>query len=528
MPDAPLASPAGTVEASRFEQLTPEQHRILAYASSIGSEFDFDLLVAAMGLGEEALAEQLERLVHLGILRERTGGDRFTFIEEEFRARIYRSLTESRLRVLHRKIAEVLEKRYADPPPAVVAELGRHFFLGKVPEKSRGYNRRASENARAADDPVSAAQYLERVRVDLESSRTADAHELAEVDESLGELYYSVGNFGAADRYFTEALGLLGSDEPRIRGRLLLARAEVARESLDIETATRQALEAQNLFEAVDDRLGSAQTYRLLGRVAFHRGAYREALDESMRSLEAVGDRRDPRLIGELSIDIGNSFALLGPEVRSDALHWYDRAIERLSEVGDWVELSRAYHNLGVAVGEAHPQDGLEYLDRAREMGERAHDPRSVGRALLSGVELRLALGQLEEATRDNEQAGRLLERLADELGLELVEVNRGLIAEKQGQWEDAERSFEKAIEATRRFRLRADEAEVYYYLARLRFKTRDLDGARHAARAAATLGLAELRPHLAAGFEDLERQLKEARPRSLPPETEGAAPGGL
>lgn len=525
MPEEPSAGLDAPVEPSRFEQLTAEQHRILAYASSIGSEFDFGLLVAAMGIGEELLAEQLERLVHLGILRERAGGDRFSFAEEEFRARVYRSLTESRLRVLHRKIAESMERMYPSPSPEVVAELGRHFFLGKVPEKSRSYNRQASETARLSDDPESAAQYLERVRVDLEATPGTHRGELAEIDEALGERYFSIGNFVAADRYFTEALEQLGSDEPRIRGRLLLARGEIARENLDTETATRQALEAQKLFEAADDRLGRAQTYRLLGRVAFHRGAYREALDESMRSLEAIGDRRDPRLLGELSIDIGNSFALLGPDVRAEALHWYDRAIERLAQVGDWLELSRAYHNLGVAVGETHPQDGLDQLERAREMGERAHDTRSMGRALLSGVELRLALGQLEEATRDNEQAGRLLDRLADELGLEQVEVNRGLIAEKQGQWEDAEKSYEKAVEACRRYRLQADEAEVYFYLARLRFKTRDLDGARHAIRAAATLGVAELRPHLASGFNELRRQVDEAAGTAVPPDASGPPP---
>jgi tetratricopeptide (TPR) repeat protein len=521
MSEEPVGEVAAGGEGTGFEQLTAEQHRILAYASSIGSEFDFELLVAAMGVGEEPLAEQLERLVHLGVLRERAGGNRFSFTEEEFRARIYRSLTESRLRVLHRKIAEAMERMHPEPSEGVVAELGRHYFLGKVPEKSRVYNRKASESARAADDPESAAQYLERVRVDLESAAKARPHDVAEVDEALGELYFSVGNFAAADRFFTEALERLGTDQPRIRARLLLARAEIARENLDTETAARQALEAQQLFEATDERLGRAQTYRLLGRIAFQRGAYREALDESMRSLEALGNLRDPRLIGELSIDIGNSFALLGPEVRSEALQWYDRAIERLTQVGDWVELSRAYHNLGVAVGESRPQDGLEHLDRAREMGDRAHDTRSVGRALLSGVELRLALGQLEEATRDNEQAGRLLDRLADELGLEQVAMNRGLIAEKQGQWEDAERSYEKAIEICRRFHLRADEAEVYFYLARLRFKTRDLEGARHALRAAANLGVSDLRPALAPQFDELRDQLERAgRLRS------GAEPG--
>jgi tetratricopeptide (TPR) repeat protein len=492
-----------------FEELTPEQHRLLAYASAIGSEFDFDLLVGAMGLGEEELAEELEKLVHAGILRERPGGERFGFVEEEFRGRVYRSLTESRLRVLHRKIAEVMERAHPDPPPEVLGELGRHYFLGKVPEKSYLYNRNAAEAARSAAEPELAAHHLQRVLLDLTQFGTERRREQAEVAEALGDLFYSTGDFASADRYFSEAIERLGNESPRVRARLLLARAEVARENLNVAEATRGAIEARHLFESENDHLGVAQTYRLLGRVAFQRGAYRDALDESMRAFELLGASRDPRLLGRLSIDIGNSFALLGPEVRGIAIEWYERAVERLRQTGDWVELSRAYHNLGVAVGEIRPQDGLDYLERARDAGDRAHDPRSTGRALLSGVEMRLALGQLEEAERDNEQAGRILERLQDELGIEQVEVNRGHIDERRGQWEDAEHAYERAADICRKFHLPADEAEVEFHLARLRFKTRDLEGARRALRLAATLGLPEARPQLAPAFDDLKRQLE-------------------
>ncbi len=520
----PSSGGRGLDRPPTLEELSPDQHRILAYASAIGSEFDFDLLAGAMGVEEEELAEALEKLVHQGILRERPGGERFGFAEEEFRGRVYRSLTESRLRVLHRKIAEVLEQRHATPSPDVLGELGRHYFLGKVPEKSYQYNRSAAEAARSADEPELAAHHLQRVLLDLAAFGTERRREQAEVAEALGDLFYSTGDFSSADRYYSEAIERLGNESPRVRARLLLARAEVARENLNVAEATRGAVEARRLFEAENDPIGVAQTYRLLGRVAFQRGAYRDALDESMRAFELLGASRDPRLLGRLSIDIGNSFALLGPEVRTIAIEWYERAVDRLRQTGDWVELSRAYHNLGVAVGEVRPMDGLEYLERARDAGERAHDPRSTGRALLSGVEMRLALGQLDEAQRDNEQAGRILERLQDELGLEQVQLNRGQIHERRGEWEDAERAYERAADICRRFHLPADEAEVEFHLARLRFKTRDLDGARRALRLAATLGLPEVRPQLAAAFDDLKRQVEGAAPGASP----GAADADL
>jgi tetratricopeptide (TPR) repeat protein len=511
--------PPGSGPNPALESLSPEQHRILAYASAIGSEFNFSLLVGAMGIEEEVLAEELERLVHLGALVERAGGERFAFAEEEFRARIYRSLTESRLRVLHRKIAEVLEKMYPDPPLPVLQELGRHYFLGKVPTKSYEYNRRAAEAARTAEEPEVAAHHLERVLLDLASLPGNRRGEQAEVAEALGDLYFALGNFPSADVRFTEALERLGTETPRVRARLLLARAEVARENLDLDTAVQRATEAQRLFEDGGDRLGSAQTHRLLGRVAFQRGSYRESLEECLHALDLIGDEEVEPFLGRLAIDIGNAFALLGPEVRDVAIEWYGHAIERLEHEGDWIDLSRANHNLGVLTGEVRPQDGLEFLEKAQLAAERGHDTRAMGRALISSVELLLALGQLEEAERNNEQVARLLEHLSDELGREQVEVNRGQIAERRGQWEDGEHAYEKAIDICRRLQLPGDEAEATFYLARLRYKTRDLEGARRAYATALELNLTELRPQHAPAFLELGRQIGvppviPARPR--------------
>lgn len=491
--------------------LTAEEHRILAYASAIGSEFDFSLLVRSMEANEEELAEELERLVHRGILRERRGGERFGFAEEEFRARVYRSLTESRLRVLHRKIALAMESMGGVPSVNQAAELGRHYFLGKVSEKSLAYNQKAAEEARAAGEPERAVHHFERVLLELEHLPGDHRREQGEVLQSLGDLVFSVGNFPAADGYYHRALERVGTTQPNLAARLTLARAEISREALDGEAATRGALEARRLFESTGDAVGVAQTHRLLARVAFARGAYSESLEENMCALEFLEGNRVPHLMGLLSIDLGNSFALSGADCRPIAIDWYRHAIELLSQTGDWVELARAHHNLGVAVGETRPQDGLESLARSREAAERAHDSRSVGWSLLSGVEMRLALGQLDEATRDVEQAARTFEHLPDRLGLEQVDLNRGEIAERRGQWEDAERAYLAAIDQCRRYGLGADESEAQYHLARLRTKTRDWEGARAAFETAERLGLARLRPNLLPGFEQLRQTLAAA-----------------
>ncbi len=286
--------------------------------------------------------------------------------------------------------------------------------------------------------------------------------------------------------------------------------------------AAAGAQEALRLFEVDGDPYGSAQAYRLLGRVAFQLGRYRDALDETMRALEALPPDADPTVLGQLSIDLGNAFTLLGEDVRPIAVEWYQRAVERLRSARNRPDLARALHHLGSAIGETRPDEGLEILEKARAAAADAHDSRTVGRALLSGVELRIALGQLEEAERDNDQAGRLLAGLSDALGSEQVTLNRGRIAEKRGHWDDAAEAYSSAVELAHRLKLMADEADAQLYLARLRFKTRDLEGARAAFDRATELRVTELSPRLERVYSELKLQLASAGDETAAASTAG------
>jgi tetratricopeptide (TPR) repeat protein len=500
--------PAEEARGASLEHLGPDQLRTLAYASAIGREFDFPLLVAAIGADEEALAEQVERLTHLGILEERVGGDRFTFAQEELRARVYQSLTASRLRVIHRKVAEAMERLYPTPPVEIIPELGRHYFLGRVPEKSYDYNRKAAAIARADDAPEVAAHHLERARIDLRSLGGERDAEEAELSLELGDLYYNMGDLPGADRLYAEALQRAASNQPRLRARILLARAEIAREHLAVPVAVEGAQAARALFVAEGDLEGISSVHRALGRVAYLQGAYREALDEAMIALEYAQRAGDARLIGRLSVDIGNALAFMAPELPPETLEWYQRGIDRLTEVGDWGEVARAYLRLAIAVGPRHPADALEHLELAQAYAERGHEPRWAAWALFSRVEFRLALGEVEAAERENQQAGRLLERTDDLVGRLYIVQNRGLISERRGQWEDAEMSYGELIEQARVAGLPRAQAEGAFHLARLFYKTRDFPRAREAYLAARHLDLPRLNPTLTLSFADLGREL--------------------
>jgi tetratricopeptide (TPR) repeat protein len=489
-------------------ELTPEEDRLLAYASAIGREFDFALLVRATGIDEEVLAERLEHLVHRRVLRERVGGDRFSFVNEEFRVRMYQSLTASRLRVLHRKVAEALEALHVDPPADVVTELGRHYFLGKVSEKSYTFNLEGAELARRTRDPEVMALHLERVRIDLTEFPGDRADEIADLDQELGDLYYEMGDDVRADRLYSEGLDQCAPDDVRRRARLLQSRAEIAREHMEIDTARRLAGEAQQMFEKQGDLAGVASVRRILGRIHFEQGEYQQALEEGLQALDSLRIQADERTLGRLCTDIGNAFAALGGNVTEEATAWYAQAIRHLEAVGDWLELARAYHNLGSLDGETQPQLGLEHLEKARSYAERTRDMRWTAWTLFTGVPMRLTIGQVDEAERDNQQSLRLLERVADPIGLQQVALNRGLIAERRGDWEQAEAGYREALERAEKIGVAPEVADSHFALARLYYKLRDFPRAREEYLATRRGNLPRFKPTRAAAFAELGRQL--------------------
>ncbi len=431
-----------------LSSLSPEERRTVLYASALGTEFDFRVLQEATGKAEEALAEELERLVHQGILRERPPPGRYRFARERFRAGLYSGLTESRARVIHTNVARALERLYPrGPPPELLGEFGRHAFLAKRHEASLRYNREAARQARRLFSLESAAHHYERARRDLRALPGARGEEEGQLLLEMGEVYVALGEEPRADRLFVEGLERAPPSARLLRASLLLARAEVTRGSGPPELFPGLCQEALALFEEEGDRPGQAQVHRLLGRYASAGGNHQTALAEGQRAVGLLDPVRDRREYARASVDLGNALALkpFGSGTL-EAIASFRRALGILEELEDFPELARACNNIGVTLGEQNPELGLSYLALARDYAERSKDRRMRGWALFNGVEFQLKLSRLVEAVRDNEEARALLEPYGDRLVQRQLDMNRGVLALRQGHFPEAEAAFRDAL----------------------------------------------------------------------------------
>jgi serine/threonine-protein kinase len=154
----------------------------------------------------------------------------------------------------------------------------------------------------------------------------------AELVETLGNLYRSLGKFHPADSLLRMALArrraLFGPSDPSVASSLLaLGELRIAQAEYDTaEALVRQSLEMTRRTRSPNDpEIGRAT--KALGQVLYEQGAYEKAvpvLEEAIR-LQTRGDTASPGLASTIT-DLANTYFYLGKFALSDTLN--QRALE--------------------------------------------------------------------------------------------------------------------------------------------------------------------------------------------------------
>ena len=154
----------------------------------------------------------------------------------------------------------------------------------------------------------------------------------AELVETLGNLYRSLGKFHPADSLLRMALArrrtLYGPSHPSVASSLIaLGELRIAQAEYDsAEALVRQGLDmARRTRSSNDPEIGRAT--KALGQVLYEQGAYEKAvpvLEEAIR-LQTRGDTASPGLASAIT-DLANTYFYLGKFALSDTLN--QRALE--------------------------------------------------------------------------------------------------------------------------------------------------------------------------------------------------------
>ena len=121
---------------ARLDRL-PSARQVAQIAAVIGREFSHELLAAVADRPQEQLEAALEQLVsELVFRRGKPPATTYFFKHALVQDAAYQSLLKSKRQQLHAKLVEVLEERFDDTPPEIVA---RHCTEAGLNDKAAMY-----------------------------------------------------------------------------------------------------------------------------------------------------------------------------------------------------------------------------------------------------------------------------------------------------------------------------------------------------------------------------------------------------
>ena len=264
----------------RIERLPAELRDLLSTASVLGRSFEFRDL-ETLSEGARTLDESVDRLLTEGIVEEEreSRGDRLAFSSGIVRDVLYGGLSRRKRRSLHRKYAELIEKRYSGRLDRIYPELLHHFSQGDVPEKTVEYGlklARKSLETFSPDDTIRAAktalEFLDDEEWTSDRSLQGDARLL------LAEAHRMAGNSDAALREAEEAVAALEREkQPEKALEVILFAADTAWQGRRTEETRQWAERGIEIARSLQKTGPLAKLVSLAAAVANMRGEYAKA-----------------------------------------------------------------------------------------------------------------------------------------------------------------------------------------------------------------------------------------------------------
>jgi predicted ATPase len=279
---------AHSVIQARLAQLSPAGQELAGLAATVGRAFTFEVLKRASSHSEEQLVEALDELWERRIVRE-LGVDAYDFSHDKLREAAYRRAGSAHRAMLHRRVAQALERLHATDLDGVSSDLAVHYERAGWADRAVGFYARAAKVAQRVYANERVIDLFQKALVLLDTeppSPERDERELA-LRTELGSPLVAVKGYGAPDVYdlyvrAAELCARLGTrpEPPILRG---LALVNITRG--DLPRAYELGEQLLELGEREDEPVVRVEGNYVLGVTSFWLGDFAAARDQLERAL---------------------------------------------------------------------------------------------------------------------------------------------------------------------------------------------------------------------------------------------------
>ncbi len=442
---------------SRLTQLTPETQSLVNLAAVIGRSFSYDVLAAASAMVEEEVVDAIDELLARQIIREQRM-DGYDFSHDRIRDVTYAEISQTRRRLLHRRVAQALELLYAEALETQWAVLADHHEKARNAVEAVGYWQKAGEQAAAQFANSAAVDYFSRAlalvakdeirkRVELLLARERVYFYLARPEAQKADLDLLLS--------LAESFGTLSADDAAECRKLnALIQMRISKWSAavgDYQAAVQFAEQAIQVAEDCGEHAIESDAFCGSGVIYFELGKLSTARDRLQQALAAARAAASPQRIAE-ALDWLSAVSMFTGAPFATIMGYLEEAMTIHQGNDDLYGERNIHHKMAYAL---IAQGEGEYARAIAHIHEGLALSRRLGTLVNDGQQLR-NLGWLYVYTGDYNKAYAALQQSIDQL--EGTNVTFAAAAHsylgfhylQSGDWENAQRWLMHALDGFR------------------------------------------------------------------------------
>jgi predicted ATPase/class 3 adenylate cyclase len=397
---------------SRIDRLSGVVKETVKTAAVIGREFEVPVLSEVMFQNEvfkkskkgagDFVREQVRTAEQVHIWHA-INELKYIFQHALLRDALYEMQLGSRLRRLHRLIAEAIEKLAEGQLQNHFLELAYHYRHSDAPAKSVVYLKKAASLARENFQNQKALELYDQL-LEFFVDKTGQAERI-KILLKKGSVLELVGRWDDCENSLLEALALSEHvGDVVLRGRIKNELGRIRMLRGDYAQATALLEEALVDFETEDDQPGVSKTLGNLGNLFFRQGFYEKSRTHLLTSIEK------------------------------------SRSIDFPSEPQIVATLGLSYMNQGMYA------DGIRGIQTELDKSRRRNDKRALSILLTNLGIIFFEKGDLEEALACYEEGLHISEELGDKQLISIAIGSIGSIYQEKGDYALAMEHFQKDL----------------------------------------------------------------------------------
>ena len=422
---------------SRIDRLSQRLKEGVFTASVLGREVDVNIFAALMS------EHDVPTLLNEGKL-ERIWAPLsellYSFRHLLLREAAYDMQLRSRLKTIHRVVADTMERIYPDDDKHA-SEMAFHFERAEERDKTRHYLAKAADHARAHYQNEDAIRFYTKLLDYVETP----VDEL-DIRHKLGGVYKLIGKWKEAEDSFRAALDKATALQDNVRvaanmqdlSYLMLekGRYEESRELLD---------KALDLYRSLGDRTGECMVLGYVGLIHYYKGDLDKAVDFFNRRL-AIAKELNDRANIMLSYRYLGGVGYYRADYRT-AQEYYRQVLTFAEELGAELDMAIAKTNLGLSCSYLNDfENALLYYRESLEVYQKFGSKFYIAYTQNNMGELLFWMGKYEDAITSFKEQRDIAAELGSSRHIAMANNMLGNVSKRQRRHDDAEKYYDRAV----------------------------------------------------------------------------------